>query len=271
MKRIILNGGTGNQLFQIAEALDIMRTGESVVIDDSIVSTQWFQKYILKQRVVESCLNFFYIDSDIKITNSFFTLFYILLSKLLKRLTYNHLKLIADDRACSGRYMLGYWQNPELASLLSGVLTSARDNQNIKNSEILDLIASAPSVAIHIRRGDYLLPENSYFYECTEDYYLKAISLVGEGRFYIFSDDIPWSKSIGIFPEDSIFVDHNSGDNSHMDMILMSKCEKLIIANSTFSIWAALLSNSKHVIAPKYYYKGIENSIVLPEWTLIEG
>lgn len=270
MKRVILNGGTGNQLFQLAEAIDLKKSGESVVVDDSIVRARWFQKYILKQRVVESSLNLFDVDFDLAVKNSYFTLLYLVFSKIVKRLTLNRVNLISSSRR-AGRYMLGYWQNAKLASSLRGVLTSARDAKTKENGILLDMISSSPSVAVHIRRGDYLLPENDYFYECSEDYYRKAVSMIGGGQFYIFSDDISWSKEIGIFPKNSIFVDHNHGENSHMDIVLMSKCDKLIIANSTFSVWAALLSNSKLVIAPKYYYKGVENSIVLPEWTLIEG
>ena len=43
----------------------------------------------------------------------------------------------------------------------------------------------------------------------------------------------------------SIFVDWNKGENSPLDMYLMSQCNGAIIANSTFSYWGAILGKEK--------------------------
>ena len=48
----------------------------------------------------------------------------------------------------------------------------------------------------------------------------------------------------------SIFVDWNKGENSPLDMYLMSQCNGAIIANSTFSYWGAILGKE---IARVYY------------------
>ena len=67
------------------------------------------------------------------------------------------------------------------------------------------------------------------------------------------------------------FVDWNNGENSYIDMQLMSECKSLIIANSSFSWWAAYLGNMKEmVIAPKTWFNTTPPlPIQLKEWTLL--
>jgi hypothetical protein len=49
---------------------------------------------------------------------------------------------------------------------------------------------------------------------------------------------------------------NNSGSSSWKDMFLMSKCKNQIMANSTFSWWAAWLNNNidKTIIAPTQWF-----------------
>ncbi len=54
---------------------------------------------------------------------------------------------------------------------------------------------------------------------------------------------------------DSIIVDWNKGEDSFLDMFLMSQSSNLIVANSTFSYWAARLNQDNILtIYPKKWY-----------------
>lgn len=129
------------------------------------------------------------------------------------------------------------------------------------NKETLQMIETSNSVSIHVRRGDYLNPDIVKYFGniCTIEYYKKAVEIIrqkfGDVRFFIFSDDIKWARENLQFLGDSCFVDWNKGNDSIYDIYLMSRCKHNIIANSTFSFWAARLNvNDNTVIYPKKWY-----------------
>ena len=71
--------------------------------------------------------------------------------------------------------------------------------------------------------------------------------------FDIFTDDIQWVRSLPILEELGKFeLASEHARNVWDDMLLMSHCEHNIIANSTYSWWAAWLNKNpmKIVIAP---------------------
>jgi hypothetical protein len=125
------------------------------------------------------------------------------------------------------------------------------------------MIANENSVSIHVRRGDYLNKQNLALFEniSTLSYYNKAIEYilahVENPVFYVFSDDIPWTKENLKLPN-AFFVDWNFGVRSWEDLFLMTLCKHNIIANSTFSWWGAWLNKNEYKIVlcpPKYTNK----------------
>ena len=119
--------------------------------------------------------------------------------------------------------------------------------KRMANEEILKKIRNSHAVSVHIRRGDYLQPENAAMFGniCTEEYYESALDYMKEKiedpHFFIFSDDVAYVREHYQGGEYTI-VDINHGDDSLYDMYLMSRCEGNICANSTFSFWGARLN-----------------------------
>jgi hypothetical protein len=117
-----------------------------------------------------------------------------------------------------------------------------------------DLIAGNDSVALHVRRGDYLRPENKegYFGICTKDYYQAAREVVRslrpQARFFIFSDDPGWCRD-NFAESGDVIISAAVETPDWVDMALMSRCEHAIIANSSFSLWARWLGGigGRHV------------------------
>ncbi len=132
------------------------------------------------------------------------------------------------------------------------------------NRDLLERIDHENSVSIHIRRGDYLAPENKDRFKTLGDsYYGKAIDTILEKvkdpSFYVFSDDSAFARELFAGRKEPMtFVSHNTGRDSFRDMQLMSRCKHNIIANSTFSLWASLLNrNEGHLtIYPADYMFG---------------
>ena len=136
-------------------------------------------------------------------------------------------------------------------------------SQNPLNKEMAEEMQECNSVSVHIRRGDYLNPENKAMFGniCTPAYYRKALEVMREKmpdvHFYIFSDDIPYVRK-EFKGGDFTIVDINHGKDSFYDMWLMSQCKHNICANSTFSFWGARLNanGNKVMIRPTIQKNG---------------
>lgn len=124
-------------------------------------------------------------------------------------------------------------------------------SSNTLNREMAEKMKNCNSVSVHVRRGDYLNPENAAMFGniCTEIYYQNAISLIKsqipDAHFYLFSDDISYVRK-NFIGEEYTIVDINHGRDSFYDMWLMSNCKHNICANSTFSFWGARLNKNEN-------------------------
>ncbi len=131
-----------------------------------------------------------------------------------------------------------------------------------------DGIGSIDQVAIHVRRGkNPILPtepaysENSFYVNLMETgYYEKAMQEFPGEKFLVFSDDIEWCKKQPIFDG----CDFSEGNDEVTDMNLMASCKGIIMANSSYSWWAAYLSRGK-VVAPLEWYADGKDRTQLPD------
>lgn len=141
------------------------------------------------------------------------------------------------------------------------------------------MIKDMNSVAVHIRRGDYVRPGSDYEDLSSTDYYEKAISeaitLYPDAQFFFFSDDLDFVKSL--FKGDNMYyVDCNRGADSYLDILLMSQAKVNIIANSTFSYWGAYMGHEhKKVMYSNLWFK-VESrrkmpNIMLDSWYCINS
>jgi hypothetical protein len=173
-------------------------------------------------------------------------------------------------------YLTGYWQSEKYfkksSSLIRVDFTFNYPLENY-NAELADQIDQVNAVSLHVRRGDYVnnAKTSATHGLCSLDYYRAAIQhiikQVENPHFFVFSDDIAWVKNNLKIDSPHQFVDHNSGEESYNDMRLMSLCKHNIIANSSFSWWAAWLNTNpqKIVIAPQNWFsKKVNISDLIP-------
>ena len=177
-------------------------------------------------------------------------------------------------------YLCGYWQSEKYFKDIRHIILKEFMFSNEIHRRTEDLckqMKQENSVSIHIRRSDYLTEENAKVYGniCTEKYYENAMKYIaGEvenPKYYIFTDDLLWAKDY-FKGERYVIVEENRGDDSYIDMYLMSQCKHNIIANSSFSWWGAWLNQNpdKKVLAPKKWFHNHEKEeIVCDDWIRI--
>ena len=99
---------------------------------------------------------------------------------------------------------------------------------------------------LHLRGGDFLLPENKSLNICNFNYYFDAVKsafLAGLKNFLIIGNDYGYSVLLRDCLRDKFpsckFVVHSQDCSSIQDFNLMTHFEAFILSNSTFSWWAA--------------------------------
>ena len=177
-------------------------------------------------------------------------------------------------------YLEGYWQSEVFFSSRASDIRSLYQFDIVcdeSNSQTLQQITATNSLAIHVRRGDYISNDAAANLHGipSVDYYYRAIDYVsrckGPVEIFAFSDDPGWVRDTfaGSYPTIKI-VDHNTGNKSHIDMYLMSQCKHIVTANSTFSWWAAWLNQhpERLIVAPKNWFasKSEPDNLIPKTW-----
>jgi hypothetical protein len=105
--------------------------------------------------------------------------------------------------------------------------------------------------AIHWRAGDYDPDPTAYHPRMGPDYYREAMSKMPQGtRFLVFSDNMDEARKMFY----GVDADYASGDYIS-DYKRMKSCKHFIIANSSFSSFAATMSTQEGVVvAPKKWF-----------------
>lgn len=247
MKIVVLKCGVGNQLFQYHLYQYLKQKGHTVYYKDE---TQWHMAHYGLELDK-------YFDVDIRKWPWIVGVALRLLYRFCKR-TYAY--LCCDETNYDERKLIfqGFWQDRKYMH----PATQIRFKQlplSDKNQAVIKEMDACESVAIHVRRGDYLKPDCAKTYGgiCTPEYYAHALDIVREHlrspRFFVFSDDIEWCKT-HLAIENATYIDWNTGNNSIYDMYLMSHCKANIIANSTFSYWGAQIGEHSLVVYPKKWF-----------------
>ena len=263
-------GGLGNQLFQYAAARALsLKLNSRLVIDLSWFMGDYGRNY---------CLDIFNLPA--KYSNRYQILpFWVgrFAQRILKELLRKRLGASAyvephfnyDDNFSNigdSVYLSGYFQSPKY---FLGFDDQLREDLKFpsdypdKLKPILQRISKSEAIAIHIRRGDYLASKKNVdiYHSQSNQYYCEAVSLLAKNLknpyCFIFSDDHSWVRTNLSFNIPYEIVDINLPDEPFWDLMLMSRCKHFVIANSTFSWWAAWLSDNpeKKVIAPKKWFK----------------
>lgn len=277
MITIRIKGGLGNQLFQYASAYSLAkRLGQELTLDSSFFPQQTLRGFKLSQ------LNVTYkkIAEEQSTTVNLYKSKY--LNKALRKANIRVLpcdkdtKYLLETRSDivpeffkidkSNIYMDGYYQSEEYFKkykheLIKQFCPNYSSEEEYEN--MLDKINASKSVAVHVRRGDFLNAQNDFnpnHYLLGEQYYHNALKYVDSHltnhTFFWFSDDIEWVKQNFGEKENFRFVSLHTKHADIDEMMLMKNCKHIIAANSTFSWWASWLNgheDAMHICPGKRY------------------
>lgn len=299
--RTYLAGGLGNQLFQLAASLYVAR-GNQVVLESRFAHTR------LNDLGIPDLANFklpknVSIDSResrsilSRATNlglrmgadnaSRITIYFL-------QFAISALMLVFEKRICrtfinrgvgydpriencsKDIFLIGYFQTHRLADH-SAVNEELRQLALVSGLEIEDLPAAHDEfIFVHMRLGDYL--QANSFGIPNKFYYENGVSKIRESnhklKLLVFSDD-PLEAEIRLDsilgPGDVVLT--KSTKSAAENLETLKKGKYFVIGNSTFSWWAAYLSNNqtKQIVSPTPWFKSaqIPQELIPEDWTRI--
>ena len=265
----VLQGGLGNQLFIYSAARRLaLQTGSELVLDNKSGferDSRYKRTYALHHFLPHARVAVPHerIDSKVGTYKYFLRLRRFLTPNKLGRLLVEKgpefdSSILSLKPEKDILYMEGYWQSAnyfvDIESVIRSDLEQKPDLDSI-NKMHLESIKQKNSTAIHVRFFNDYADE----YAEMKQYYMRAFQYIEMVRpdscYYIFGEGAEIIKSLIDLPKERVkVISHNRGDSgAYLDFFLMRQCKNLIIAKSTFSWWAAWLSERKEklVIAPK--------------------
>lgn len=264
MKIVSFKSGLGNQIYFYLFSRYLQKKYPNQKIYGS-----YLKKYLVAHNGIE-IQNVF----DVKIPRQTqWSRFVAFACRMLNSFGVKGMKSTDDVYDESAVYFDGYWQDKKFFGDALESLHFKKFEMNEQNTRVLELIKDTQSICLHVRRGDYLAPQNKPIYGriCTLDYYRKGIQMIKENfadpHFFIFSNDIDWVKE-NLDVHNATFITWNQGKNSFMDLYLMTFCKGAIIANSSFSYWGSMLNVHKtpFVVYPEKWWNTLKVPDIFPEF-----
>lgn len=290
-----LRGGIGNQLFQYSAVKWLAKkTSKQTVLDARLLSVEkshsgLITDFQLKSKVLTSSnkLTWSYLKASLDrlMLGRLFPLFPDFLSDFFKRRT--HMGSLGYDPALGSSSRVnrvkGFFQTyiyaQEFIDELRDELFLIQESPWLREQS--ELLKSKNVLAVHVRRGDYVPLKNSFGILSIE-YYRQALSELRDQKMdwdevWVFSDE---PKKARVLMEDFgdeheiRFIDPPDGTNALESLVLFSRADLGVIANSTFSWWACFLAKEmKAVVAPDKWFLAKEDpNLLIPEgWLKVKS
>lgn len=293
MKRfVVITGGLGNQLFQIAGALSLSDDPIFVVsclgdpktyLGEIEISKMDFAgnirftnceknhnfSKIIYSLLLSSATRRKFLHRNLICRNLLALISSIVLSVHLNSIVYPRVSLGVglDDTVADrhGNLLVGYFQTFKQSNRAREVLNSALNKIELLKSYERE---KSPDLVIHSRLGDY--KDERDFGVVDSKYFSRAIETIEDviscQSIWLFSDEP--DLAIRMIPEkykDRIKVIGDVQDSPVRVLATMRNARAFVISNSTFSWWAAYSSASDHVVAPNpWFAQGDSPTLLIP-------
>lgn len=272
-----LDGGIGNQLFQLAFARSrSIQTGERTILDVSEVQRSIQRPMLpwIKEK------NPYYLIPKMLNTTPRFTAWSLLNRNCRNEIAQVKVKINENSAMWLPLFMENYRQFVyefllEPSGYFSGTFAShhywgANDAEYLLqwiHEDMKRFFEFNPSkapfgIGIHARRGDYVSnPKTRAFHGyCGLEYYQHALQTLVELGFskngiLISSDDVFFAKELYKYATKfSNRVELANSDNPYIAIMELNSCHTSIGSNSTFSFWATYLQSKQCRIFPSNWF-----------------
>ena len=275
---LLLSGGLGNQLFQVASAISLSTDlGYELALDTSAFKT--YKKHpllvseIFHDIPVRTSAPWFYLS--LKESSPSFD--HCLLDRLRSLSLFSSSTVVLSGYLQSLSYFSHY-----LPSI------SLRINDYCDALFSTDLVGLrkhlSSALGVHIRRGDKLSALNQSIYgssslQTIKSNIINAFSSSSCDSIVLFGDDPCFLSLVAnelnsVIPAVS-FPNLSDFSAPLFDIYSLSLCKSLFLSNSTFALWSAYISKSKLVFYPFPFYpfprhESVEShlleDLILPHW-----
>lgn len=307
---VFLTGGLGNQLFQLATALS--RTSENLILVTNLENARKSQQghldiedfklnasvltlkkpkiWGLTKKGINYCLRRF-ASKDEESYQSLFDFLVLIVASSLISLNLREFIHVIVNRGLgldpdlktekSGSFYIGYFQNfpilsePNVRQRMKEI--SLKEDSDFLR-KFINIAKDEKPLVVHVRLGDY--KDSETFGILPEHYYANAIGKAwGSGQYnkiWLFSDEPEdAAQRIPSQYQNHVRVMPDFDGSTAVTFEVMRLGHGYVIANSTFSWWAANLSKSgqAQIFAPDRWFKAATspNQILSEDWIKIRA
>lgn len=282
--RVRLFGGLGNQLFQyfaglgvstkfnLRLELDTRWITSSYSHDKTDIQDFEFLKHVNMITTENSGeINYFFESLKTKLAQKS-----LLLAKTINLDTPSNPNFNEIRSTGKSLELRGYYQSYLYFQNSNSLLEKIDWRLNFESKEFLEIrksLAAEPFIAIHVRGCDYLNTSSIYHRldaKYFEDSLMSLRGEIGYIRTIVFTDDYDYAKEILKAIPGLDFI-NQKGLRGSEAMILISMAKGIVISNSTFSYWAAIINSSRFIIAPKYWFSNtnVDENLYPSNWKLM--
>jgi len=234
-----LKGGLGNQLFQYACAFNVAKQLDSALSFDASILTpgdaigrQLELKKIFNEKYLENSIQ---PDLPIVATENPAAL----LDNVEKLFSSGHLAVVIDGYFQEEGFFFEAW--PEIKADLISFRSRYLSGRTLSKQR-------THTVGLHLRRHDY-----QHLGLCADNYYLESVKWFttkygGDVQFFVFTDEPLFTADLLKSLASKALISIVSTNDHIADFLLLSQCDHFVIANSSYSWWAAYLGEAPESI-----------------------
>ena len=260
---VVIKGGLGNQLFCLFYAYKIyLKLNKKVSLN---LTNYFFSKRKDRSFILERLYPKLFID--FKKSDSLFSILIYIYAKFHEKI---FIRQQSNRLPGDNPFVINYWPNKFIHSgYYQKVNSSDLDNSALslmkKKINPLLITTRLNLLAIHFRRGDYLLKKHSMHGIILDEYLYKEAKIIIKENDY---------DGITIFSDSINLIDIKKFESLHKNIIIdkggdpldvfkrMLNHKGLIASNSSFSLWAGLLGNMDNFSIPYFWMRNIKSELI---------